>query len=296
MGLGADQASRGPGRRCGVEAAMKRYDLDSLDNRDPAFIDRVWSRFGPLLRRYFRPVVRGLDRIPPGPALYVGNHNGVLSWDSFTFFSEVYAAHGLEFLPYALGHDLSMQLPLIHQLFVPLGAIRASHQNAHRVFARGGKVLVYPGSDYDSFRAYRDRNRILFGPRRGYVRLALREQVPIVPVVTAGAHEVLYIIDDGAWLARALRLDKLVRSKTWPIALSIPWGLTIGPPPPFVPWPAQFFQEALEPIEFECGGPDAAADAAYVEQCHEAVLTTMQTALDRLVAERDAVRAKESRR
>ena len=269
---------------------MMRYDLDSLDNRDPQLIGRVAAVLRPLLRAYFRPVVRGIERIPAGPALYVGNHNGVCSWDSFTFFERVHEQRGLADLPYALGHDLSMLLPGFHQLFVPLGAVRASHDNARRVFARGSKLLVYPGSDFDAFRAYRDRNRVIFGPRRGYIRLALRERVPIVPVVSAGAHEVLYIADDGQWLARGLRLDRLVRAKAWPIAFSIPLGLTIGPPPFFVPWPTRFYQESLDPIAFEPTGPAAAEDAEHVERCHHRVLTTMQAALDRLAAERQADR------
>ncbi len=265
---------------------LQRYDLDSLENRDPARIERAAEVLGPILRAWFRPVIRGIDRIPAGPALYVGNHNGVLSWDSFTFFCQVYAERGVEDLPYALGHEVSTALPPLNQLFVPLGAIRASHQNARRVFARGAKLLVYPGSDYDAFRAFADRDRVIFGPRRGYLRLALRERVPIVPVVSAGAHQVLYILDDGQWLARALRLDKLVRAKAWPISLSIPLGLTIGPPPFFVPWPSRFFQEALEPIVLEPNGPEAAADDEHVERCHERVITAMQSALDRLAAER----------
>ncbi|MBW2522648.1 MAG: glycerol acyltransferase [Deltaproteobacteria bacterium] len=269
---------------------MKRYDIDSLDSRDPRRIEQAVGLLLPLLRTYFRPVIRGLERIPDGAALYVGNHNGVLSWDSYTFFGEVCERLGVEHVPYGLGHEITISLPLIHQMIVPLGAVRASHDNARRVFARGGKVLVYPGSDYDAFRAFRDRNRVIFGPRRGYLRLALRERVPIVPVVSAGAHEVIYILDDGQWLARALRLDKLLRAKAWPIALSFPLGLTIGPPMLHVPYPARFFQEALEPIRFDPEGPDAAADADYVERCHEVVITAMQRAMDRLVHERLAAK------
>jgi 1-acyl-sn-glycerol-3-phosphate acyltransferase len=262
------------------------YDLDSLENRDPALIDRLSGLFGPILRAYFRPVIRGLERIPAGPALYVGNHSGLLSFDSFTFFDAVYRLRGIEDVPFALGHDVTMSIPPLHQVFVPLGAIRASHENARRVLARGAKLLVYPGSDYDVFRAYRDRNRVVFGERRGYLRLALGEGVPIVPVVSAGAQEVFYILDDGQWLARVLRLDRLIRAKAWPITLSIPLGLTIGPPPFFLPWPSRFFQEALAPIVFDRQGPEAAADRDYVEQCHCRVHSSMQQALDRLAAER----------
>jgi len=269
---------------------VTRYDIDSLDNRDPALIGRLAARAMPVLRAYFRPVIRGLDRIPAGPALYVGNHNGAASWDSYTFFGEVYERLGIDYVPYGLGHELTISLPVIHQMVVPLGAIRASHDNAHRVFSRGAKLLVYPGSDYDAFRAYRDRNRVIFGPRRGYIRLALRERVPIIPVVSAGAHEVIYILDDGQWLARALRLDKLFRTKAWPIALSFPLGLTVFPPFFHVPWPSKFYQEALPPMTFEPDGPAAADDADHVERCHQHVLSAMQQALDRLAAERRARR------
>jgi len=49
---------------------------------------------------------------------------------------------------------------------------------------------------------------------------------------------------------------------------------------------SRFFQEVLEPITFERTGPEAADDNDWVERCHERVVTTMQAALDRLVAER----------
>ncbi len=266
---------------------MKRYDFDSLDNRDPIAIAQCCKWWGPLWRAYFRPIVRGLERIPEGPALYVGNHNGALSWDSLTFFGEVFDKRGIADVPYALGHEITFWIPPAQQILVPLGVIRASHDNARRAFARGHKVLVYPGGDLDAMRAHRDRNKIIFGPRRGYVRLALTEGVPIVPVISVGAHSVFYVVDDGQWLARMLRFDKLFRVKVCPITLSFPWGLTVGPLVPYVPWPSRFFQEALPPIVFDRSGAEAAADTAYVDHCHAIVLEAMQSAMDRLVAERD---------
>ncbi len=90
--------------------------------------------------------------------------------------------------------------------------------------------------------------------------------VRIVPVISAGAHSVVYVVDDGQWLARMLRLDTFFRLKVCPITLSFPWGVTVGPPPPYVPWPSRFFQEALPPIVFDRHGAEAAADAAYVDR------------------------------
>ena len=52
------------------------YDADSIDNRRWESVERVVSLLEPWLRQFFHPVIHGLDRIPPGPVLYVANHNG----------------------------------------------------------------------------------------------------------------------------------------------------------------------------------------------------------------------------
>jgi 1-acyl-sn-glycerol-3-phosphate acyltransferase len=129
----------------------------------------------------------------------------------------------------------------------------------------------------------------VFGPRRGYVRLVLREGVPIIPVVSAGSHDVWWVVSDGRWLSRILQTHRFLRTDVLPITLSVPWGLTVGAPP-FVPLPVPIFIEVLEPIHFERSGPEAASDASYVEECHQRVLDAMQLTLDRLMEERRLMR------
>lgn len=266
---------------------MKRYDIDSIDNRDSELVERVIAMLEAPLFRYFRPVTTGFERIPPGPALYVGNHNaGPLTPDTFTFAIAAHREHGIDAVPYGLGHEVAIQVPFVHQFLVPLGAVRASHDTAHRLFARGKKVLVYPGGDLDAWRSHWDRDKVIFGPRRGYIRLALREDVPIVPIVTAGAHEAFFVLNDGRWLAKLLRTDALFRIKVWPIVFSLPWGLTVGPPLPYLPFRTRIHQEVLPPIRFERTGADAAADEEYVERCHQRVHGAMQRSLTKLAAER----------
>lgn len=274
---------------------MPRSALDELDaaSRDPAFVARVAELVGPLLERYFRPVITGLERIPPGPALYVGNHNAcMLTPDTFVFGVALLRERGLDDLPHGLAHGVALRVPGLRELLVPLGAVPASHESAAKLFAAGRKVLVYPGSEYDAMRPYRKRNRVIFGPRRGYVRLALRHGVPIIPIVAAGAHETLLIIDDCRWLARLLRSKRWLRLDAWPLALSIPWGLTLGPVPPHIPLPTRIFMEVLPALRFERSGEAAAADHDYVEACHRAVIEPMQESLERLAAQRLAAGGK----
>jgi 1-acyl-sn-glycerol-3-phosphate acyltransferase len=270
---------------------MRHLDLDDLEQRDPERVRLLVALTDRVLKPYFRAEVRGLERIPEGPGLYVGNHNaGLLTPDTFLFGAAVYHARGLVDVPYGLGHEVALALPGINQLVVPLGGVRASHRNAHRLFAAGRKVLVYPGGDVEAMRPYRHRDRVVFDGRTGYLKLALREAVPIVPVVAAGAHATFRILDDGRWLARWLRADCLLRIKVWPLTLCLPWGLVVGPGLFYLPWPTKILVEVLEPLRFERTGDAAAADEGYVRACADRVEGAMQAALTRLAREREASR------
>ena len=266
-----------------IEAA----DTDCLENRNPEVIRRLVTFFRPLFWRYFRPVIQGLERIPEGPGLFVANHNGALLMpDLFIFGMALYERFGIEGLPYGLGHQTGIGFPLLNRLFLPIGAVRGSQKNAHPLLADGNRLLVYPGGELDSMRSFRHRNRIIFGNRRGYLQIALRERIPIIPVVSSGGHETLIILNEGKWLARALQLDRRMSLKTWPIVFCLPWGLWIGVPPPHFPFRTQIHIQVLEPIRFERDGPEAAADASYVEECHQQVHTEMEAVLKQLVAAR----------
>jgi len=259
------------------------YDIDDFDNRDPKLIERAARLVETFAVPYHRAEVRGIERVPAGPGLYVGNHNGgAYSIDSFIFGAALFRAHGIDAVPYGLGHEVAISIPGINELLVPLGAVRGSHDNAQRLFEAGHKVLVYPGGDLDSMRPFRHRHRVVFGGRRGYVRLALRAGVPIVPVVAAGAHSTLMVLDDGRWLAKLLGTNRLFRSKILPVTLCLPWGVSILPLFPYIPLPSRIRIEVLDPIHFERTGEGAAADEDWVRECAALVETRMQTALTRL--------------
>lgn len=260
-----------------------RYDVDSLDNRDLWFVEHVVRVVERVMRPYHRAEVAGLERVPQGKALYVGNHSGgSMTIDSFLFGAAVYRAWGLPGVPHILAHDFALSLPGLHQVFSKLGAVRASPENARRLFEAGHKVLVYPGGAEEAMRPFRDRNRIRFYGHHGYVRTALRHDVPVVPVVGQGSHSTFLVVDDARWLARLAGIDRLIRLKAWPITLSFPWGLTFFPPPLYIPMPAKIRMEILEPIHFDRSGEEAAQDDEYVACCAMIVEARMQTALDRL--------------
>jgi hypothetical protein len=104
--------------------------------------------------------------------------------------------------------------------------------------------------------------------------------VPIVPVVTASAGESLFVISNGERLARAIRLDKLLRVKAAPITVSLPWGLSIGGVGmlPYLPLPTKLHTRVLAASLAEKGEePDD-----YAARIH----MVMQRALSELTSKR----------
>ncbi len=265
---------------------MKRYDVDSLDNRDPKLIERLAPWVERILVPYHRAEVRGVERVPGGAALYVGNHNSSgYTPDSYIFSAAVHRAHGVDAVPHGLAHEFALNLPILNQILSPMGAVRACPENGERLLRSGRKTLVYPGGDIDSLRPFRHRNRIVFGGRQGYIRLALRARTPIIPVVAAGAHSTFVIVDDLRWLAQAIGADRKLRIKAWPLILSMPWGLTVGLPLPYLPFPSRILIEIMEPITFARSGTDAADDENFVAECAAQVERAMQATLTQLAGE-----------
>src|SRR3954454_13899755 len=99
------------------------------------------------------------------------------------------------------------------------GGLAASHENARKAFDLGAPVLVYPGGDYETFRPSWHSDRIEFGGRRGFIKLALEREVPIVPVVAIGGQETALFLTRGERAAKLIGIDKLTRIKVLPVSI-----------------------------------------------------------------------------
>jgi len=255
--------------------------------RDPAFL-KAARPILELYTRYFRSEVRGWDHVPDaGPFLVVGNHSGGQAPpDIPVLLTAWWRERGDEEPIYALFHSFFLALPGMGPLMAKAGAIEASNEGAEAILEGGNILIVYPGGDYECFRPWSERNRIEFGGRRGLVRLALRQQVPVVPAVSIGAHETVVVLSRGETLARWMRLDRLMRSKVMPLVFGPPFGVVPGAIPT-IPLPSKIITELLEPIDWsQRYGPEAADDDEIVTACYDELVGAMQDALDRLAAER----------
>jgi 1-acyl-sn-glycerol-3-phosphate acyltransferase len=258
---------------------------DSAQQRDPDFIRSQLPVIG-RYTSYFSPQVRGLERLPAtGPCLVVGNHSGLFYMpEAWTSGQAIMSRRGVDAPANMLVYDLLLAAPGIGSYLRRLGAVPASSHAAEVALARGACVLVYPGGDLEACRPWSQRNRIDFGGRKGFVRLALRSGVPIVPVVGHGGHHAVVVLTRGDQLARAVGLRSL-RINVFPILAGLPFGVTsvLLPPPPM---PAQLTLEFLPALDLTGYGPDAASDPDIVSECYADITGRMQAALNRLATER----------
>jgi 1-acyl-sn-glycerol-3-phosphate acyltransferase len=275
---------RGLGQVVADEVA-KRVPKADLDQRDPDYIRDTLPGLWLLASFYFRADVRGLENIPAeGPVLIVGNHSGGnVTPDTLVFSLAFNTYFGVERRFYQLAHNLVMLMPQARIANLrKYGTVAASLENSQKALDSGAALLVYPGGDYEVHRPSWESAKVDWAGRKGWIRLALEKNVPVVPLVALGGQETAVFLSRGARLAKLLRLDKMFRLKVLPISIAIPWGLNIGDFLGHWPLPAKLTMQALPPIDLrkEFGrNPD-------LDEVYETVLGRMQAALDSMAAER----------
>jgi 1-acyl-sn-glycerol-3-phosphate acyltransferase len=258
-------------------------DGNDIDAWDPDYVRRVLPVWRALMGTYFRGEVRGLDNIPDGPSLLVGNHSGgTLIADTFVFAGEFYEHFGPERRFHQLAHDIAARMPGTG--ISRWGTVAASHDNARKAFDKGAPVLVYPGGDWETFRPTWHSDQIEFGGRKGFIKLALEQGVPIVPVVAVGGQETALFVTRGERAAQATRWSDLTRIKVLPVAIAPPFGISLMDLPTRLPLPAKITIEVLPPIDLV----ERFGEKPDHEEVYEEVTGEMQEALSELKDERTA--------
>ncbi len=198
---------------------------------------------------YFHLEVRGLEKVPDEPVLVVSNHSGGTTIpDVWGLLVGWYRFFGVERPLHPMAHELILATRITGTYFERRGVLQADRAVALRALRGFGRdVLCMPGGDIDTWRPFRDRFRVRFGGRLGYVRTALAAGAPIVPVAHVGAHHTFVVLTDGWCIAKRLHLPELARASIFPVHLSLPWGLAIGPWP-HLPTPVRMRYQIGAPI------------------------------------------------
>lgn len=269
-------------------------ELARLPPVKPEVLGRSLSVLRPLMKYYFRAETRGMERLPAGQTIVVGHHDGgVMPINGIAFGVHWYERHGFDRPLYVLAHDILHSLGKgFAGLLADSGIIRADRTAMDAALRTGASVMVFPGAARETFRTYWQRRDIDLGGRHGFVAQAIRWNIPITPVVSAGSHETVFVLASGRKLAERIGLPKLIRSAdVLPLQLGLPWGIWALPILPQLPLPAKITSEVLAPIHMsdvlgrrirkaDAGDPDV------VKAGYEAVISRMRAALGSLYDER----------
>jgi 1-acyl-sn-glycerol-3-phosphate acyltransferase len=253
-------------------------DLDRF-GMDPRFAERFAPVAELLYTGWWRTAVREAARVPSaGPAIVVANHAGVVPWDALVLREALRRDHPAHRSLRPLLDDRECALFLVGGLLVRLGAVRASPQAAEALLKAGELVGVFPEGSSGARKPWRERYRLQRFGRGGFVKLALRARVPIVPCAIVGSEEASPGISRAGWLAERLGVPLIGKGA----------ALRFGPAA-LVPLPSRWSLRFGEPISVTEHPAAAAEDDAVVNALTERVRATLQAMLEEDLAARGSV-------
>jgi 1-acyl-sn-glycerol-3-phosphate acyltransferase len=264
--------------------AQRAGDWD-LDGPDEATMQRQKYFWNTLVDYWFRMEFDGWEHLPDPPVLLVGIHSGApFVWDAWTVGVHWWRRFGQDRPLQGTAHDALMAIPLIGRYFRAMGVLPAAPDSISTALAEGRDVALWPGGEVDSLRPWSERDCANLAGRKGFVKMAIKAGVPIVPIATVGGADAMPVLIRGDGLSRALRLDKLLRLKVFPLAVSLPWGIAPAALPQF-PLPAKIRTRLMPAIEVD-HDPARADDDAYVDRKYREVQESIQRGMDALARKR----------
>ena len=224
----------------------------------------------PLYENYFRVRTLGINRIPDeGPALLVGNHSGTVAIDAVMMQYAVATEHPEKRTVRNIGADLVFQLPFVGPMARKSGNALAHDEDAHELLRRGELVGVFPEGFKGVGKGWRERYKLQRFGRGGFMEVALRAKVPIIPVAFVGPEETYPMIANAKVLAKAFGLPY------FPITPTFPWLGPLGA----LPLPSRWVIEFGEPIPLDDYPDDASEDAMLVFDLADSIRDTIQQML-----------------
>lgn len=241
----------------------KIFGLRNLD-RD-TLIFRVLPRFLlEILRKYFRLEVSGAENVPRrGPVIIAPNHSGYSGFDA------VLLAHIIQQeakrVPRVLTHHFWF---LTETTAIPahkMGFTEATYENGLNSLKKGNAIVLFPEGEQGNFKPTTERYQ-LQEFKRGFVRMALEAQCPIVPVVILGAEETHINL-------KKLKFTKFLKGSVIPLPLNI------------LPLPAKWRIRFLEPIRLPYKA-SAIDDTELVHEIAQDIQEKMQTVIEEEIQKR----------
>jgi len=220
-----------------------------------------------LYEKYWRVHTEGVEHVPRGPCLLVANHAGALPLDGPVLHLALKRERPELADARWLLEDQVFHAPFVGLLANRLGAVRASPENALKLLSEGRPVIVFPEGFHGLSKSFSERYQLRRFGRGGYLKIAIRAGVPVVPVAIVGGEE------------------------SMPLLAKVP-GSFLGVeylPVTLPPLPARWFLRFAPPIDFAGAPAVPEDDLAWIERTNVAVRDQIEAMLGALLAQRPKV-------
>jgi 1-acyl-sn-glycerol-3-phosphate acyltransferase len=258
---------------------VRRSDVDRW-GRSEHFRELTRRAFDPIYKYWFRVEWEGFEHLPEeGGALLVANHAGAIPPDAPSIM------HGIEKdlgrPVYGLAENLFRTMPVVGTLWSRSGGVAAHPDNAYRLLHDEERlVLVFPEGTKGTGKHYRDRYRLRRFGRGGFVDIAMRAGVPVIPIAVMGAEETMPI------LFKSPRLAKMLNIPYFPVTANM---LAFGPAGLVAYLPAKFKIRVLPPVYFDVAPNQERYSRSRVMEESERIRRMVQDALYDMLRTRRSV-------
>jgi 1-acyl-sn-glycerol-3-phosphate acyltransferase len=237
--------------------------------------------YDPIYRSWFRVEWDGLEKIPrEGGALLIANHAAALPSDAPVIMHGVEQELGRPV--YGLADHLFKSVPVVGTLWSRGGGVAAHPENAYRLLREQQQlVLVFPEGDKGPGKTYDQRYRLRRFGRGGFVEIAMRAGVPIVPIAVVGAEESMPVLFRIPWLARVTGLPYV------PVTANhLVFGPLLGS---VLYFPAKFRLKVLDPVTFDVPPDQERYSKSRVMDEAEDIRVKLQDTLYEMLAARKSI-------
>jgi 1-acyl-sn-glycerol-3-phosphate acyltransferase len=260
----------------GPADAPRLSDVDEW-GRSQHLRDVLHRLYDPVYEHWFRVEWDGLDTIPrQGGALLVANHAGAIPADAPSIM------HGIEKHlgrpVYGLADDMFKRVPFVNLAWSRLGGVQAHPDNAYRLLREQQQLItVFPEGTKGPGKTFDQRYQLRRFGRGGFVKIAMRAGVPIIPLAVVGSEETMPILFRVPTLARALGVPY------FPVTANMLVGLGL------VPFPAKIRIKVLDPVHLDVPPDQPRYSRSRIMDISEEIRHTIQQALYDMLRARHSV-------
>jgi 1-acyl-sn-glycerol-3-phosphate acyltransferase len=257
----------------------RRSDVDEW-GRSEHVRSIVRRLYDPVYRYWFRVEWEGLEKIPHhGGALLIANHAGAIPADAPAIMHGIEEELGRPV--YGMADYFFRTIPVVGTLWSRTGGVPAHPDNAYRLLHEQQQLaLVFPEGTKGPSKSFSDRYRLRRFGRGGFVEIAMRSGVPVIPIAVVGAEESMPI------LFRINALAKVIKTPYFPVTAN---NLLLGPLGYLVYLPAKIKIRVLDPVTFDVDpGLDRYSRSRIMDEA-EQIRGRLQDALHDMLRERRSV-------